>query len=127
MFKLLTNISIYRAAGRGDCSNGGASSFYDSVQFVYLEGEQVERLDMVRNREAILNDILATEGLDPIAEKVFVCLQLTQERGAHYYAVPLSLLLEGRQSMAGGNLLSCSDSRFRNITEAMRIHDRVEG
>lgn len=125
-FNKLQCVSIYRSAG-SDCTNGGPSSFYNTIQLVYKDGAQIERYDMMTHSETILNEILGTPELDPIAEKVFVALQLTQGDSVYHYAVPLSMLLEGKQTMAGGNLIACSDSRFRRIAQSMAVHDRVEG
>ena len=126
-YSTLACVNVFRAAGRGDCSNRGPSSFYHEVQFVYCANdEQIERITMGREREEILNDILQTPDLNPIAEKVFVAMQLTQGDRVYHYVVPLSMLLEGKQTMAGGNFIATTDSRFRDIAETMAVHDRVE-
>jgi len=99
-------VSVYRAAGRGDCTNSGASSSADFLCVVNVEGPYEPSADW----PAFEIDM---RGSMPVLVPV-----IGAGRG---YIGP----------MFGGNYAASSDSRFREATApyygALPIFDRFEG
>lgn len=87
----------------GDCTNNGLTSKEDSIILHY--GENLD-LDMIPDDELVL------------IERVLWGEQKN-------YAVPASIAKSGRHSMAGGNWIYTSDSRFPSDAP-ISVHDRVE-
>lgn len=98
-------VSVYRDASlNGDCSNGGVSSKFNQFLIVGKGIPEIFSKD------------------DP--EQILVLTEIHYE-GVHYFAKPYGLKT---RSMAGGNFIYTSDSRFRRAAAGypIPIHDRVE-
>lgn len=99
-------VSVYRAAGRGDCTNGGASGSADFLCVVNVEGPYEPSAEM--------------PGFELI------------RRGSMPVLVPYNGISSTRSvgPMFGGNYAASSDSRFREATApyygALPIFDRFE-
>jgi len=93
----------------GDCSNNGLTSKVNNVD---LYSEVTE------------SDYEALESLD---DDVLVLVKRGSFMGRQLgdIAVPFSILKSGRHSMAGGNFVYTSDSRFPGDAP-ISVHDRVE-
>ena len=91
----------------GDCTNNGLTSKKDSL---YLYSKITES-----NREQ----------LDELEEDVLILIERTLFGKQSNYAVPYSIFKSGRQSMAGGNFVYTSDSRFPSAAP-ISVHDRLE-
>lgn len=87
----------------GDCTNNGLTSKEDSV--ILHHGPDIQ-LDMLPDDELIL------------VERTIFGKQSN-------YAVPVGIFKSGRHSMAGGNWIYTSDSRFPSDAP-ISVHDRVE-
>ena len=102
------SVSVYRN-GRGDCTNGGPSSKYDSgVITGYGINEDSEIFSPT------------VESPHYVIVKDSVCGGKVRIR-----AIPADLLESGKWTMFGGNFLYTSDSRFPSDSP-IKIHDRVE-
>ena len=87
----------------GDCTNNGLTSKEDSLILHYGQGLD---LDMIPDDELVL-------------------VERTLFGEEANYAVPAGLYKVGRHSMAGGNWIYTSDSRFPSKAP-ISVHDRVE-
>ena len=87
----------------GDCTNNGLTSREDSIILNYGQNLQT---DLIPDDELIL------------VERTIFGKQSN-------YAVPAGLFKSGRHSMAGGNFIYTSDSRFPSDAP-ISVHDRVE-
>ena len=87
----------------GDCTNNGLTSREDSIILHYGQNLQT---DLIPDDELIL------------VERTIFGKQSN-------YAVPAGLFKSGRHSMAGGNFIYTSDSRFPSDAP-ISVHDRVE-
>lgn len=103
-------VSVYRAAGRGDCTNSGASSSADFLCVVNVEGPYEPSADMPGFE-------LVHRGDMPVLVP---------------YMVPYNGISNTKRvgPMFGGNYAASSDSRFREATApfygALPIFDRYE-
>jgi len=96
--------TVYRAAGLGDCTNGGITSRVDQVVIV---GEGSEIFEPSDDAPAV------------------VIVRKSYRFGDYMFAKPVAL--GDRQSMFGGNYITCSDSRVRAINKyPIPVHDRIE-
>jgi hypothetical protein len=104
-------INVYRPADGHDCTMNGLSSRFATLTLVNAEGP----FEATPERPAVV-----------LQSHVPGCLRL----------VPLELLEQNRWAQFGGNYAACSDSRFRELAEALSggkfygavaVHDRVEG
>ena len=93
----------------GDCTNNGLTSKVNNLDLYY----DVTEADY--------------EALDALDEDVLVLVKRGsfQGRALGDIAVPFSILKAGRWSMAGGNFVYTSDSRFPSEAP-ISVHDRVE-
>lgn len=98
----------------GDCTNNGLTSRHDSV---WLYSDVDMNNPEVREELATINE--KTEILVLVKRGLFLGRQLSD------IAVPFSILDSGRHSMAGGNFVYTSDSRFPGDSP-ISVHDRVE-
>jgi len=87
----------------GDCTNNGLTSKEDNIILHYGEGIDVE---MIPDDELIL-------------------IERTLWGKPSNYAVPAGIYKSGRHSMAGGNWIYTSDSRFPSDAP-ISVHDRLE-
>lgn len=107
--------NVYRTTGR-DCSLLGWSSKHDRVIITNASGP-----------------------FDPEKYPEYEAVRIVKHRTMHtVHAVSEKDLASGRWTMFGGNLLSCSDSRFGELiaeilgeqyqyaVKAVAIHDRIE-
>jgi hypothetical protein len=98
----------------GDCTNNGLTSKKDSIE-LYYGSDLTLALDSVR-----------TEGiLDELPEDSLILIERNLFGKPANYAVPVSILKKGKHSMAGGNFIYTSDSRFPH-DGPISVHDRVE-
>lgn len=106
MKKILT--SVYKHP-LGDCTNNGLTSKASSLDLYY----NVTKADY--------------EALDALDEDVLVLIHRGSFQGRPLgdIAVPFSILKSGHHSMAGGNFVYTSDSRFPG-NSPISVHDRVE-
>jgi|TARA_B110000908_G_C10161612_1_gene406299 hypothetical protein len=87
----------------GDCTNNGLTSREDSIILHFGSNLQT---DLIPDDELIL------------VERTLFGKQAN-------YAVPAGIFKSGRHSMAGGNFIYTSDSRFPSDAP-ISVHDRVE-
>ena len=89
----------------GDCTANGLTSQLDSVDLYYSEDLNIE--------------------LDQIPDDSLVLIKRELWGKPAWYAKPASLLKSNKHSMAGGNFVYTSDSRFP-ASAPISVHDRVE-
>jgi hypothetical protein len=87
----------------GDCTNNGLTSREDSIVLHYGTGVDI----------------------DMIPEDELVLIERTLWGKPANYAVPAGVYRSGKHSMAGGNFVYTSDSRFPSDAP-ISVHDRVE-
>lgn len=98
----------------GDCTNNGLTSEKDSIE-LYYGSDLTEAINSVK-----------TQGiLDTLPEDSLVLIERNLFGKPANYAVPVSILKKGQMSMAGGNWVYTSDSRFPH-SGPLSVHDRVE-
>lgn len=118
-YKHFITVEVYRNARHGDCTNGGASSKYDSLYLVH---------PLVTDEQIIEYCKATGEPADRFFRRGEIEYYIGQDY--HYYMFLEPCLKNGRRHMNGGNIASTSDSRFREFTMSaypLRIHDRTEG
>ena len=98
----------------GDCTNNGLTSRQDSI---WLYSDVDINNPAIREELAAINE--KNEILVLVKRGLFLGRQLPD------IAVPFSILDSGRHSMAGGNFVYTSDSRFPSGSP-ISVHDRVE-
>ena len=89
----------------GDCTNDGLTSKYDNLDLYYGQ--------------------LDNEAIDKLAEDSLILIERVLWGKQANYAVPVEIYKSGRHSMAGGNFIYTSDSRFPSDSP-ISVHDRVE-
>ena len=89
----------------GDCTNHGLTSKYDHLNLYYGQLNEEEINELPEDSLILIERVLCGEP-------------------AHY-AVPVEIYKSGRHSMAGGNFVYTSDSRFPEKAP-LSVHDRVE-
>lgn len=89
----------------GDCTNNGLTNKYDHL---YLYHGQLD--------DEVINEL--PEDSLILIERVLWGKQAN-------YAVPVEIYKSGRHSMAGGNFVYTSDSRFPEEAP-ISVHDRIE-
>ena len=89
----------------GDCTNNGLTSKYDKINLYHGQ------LDSEKINELPENSLI-------LVERVLFGKQAN-------YAVPVEIYKSKRHSMAGGNFIYTSDSRFPS-SAPISVHDRIE-
>lgn len=89
----------------GDCTNNGLTSKHDNLDLYYGQ--------------------LDNEAIDKLAEESLILIERVLWGKQANYAVPVEIYKSGRHSMAGGNFIYTSDSRFPSDSP-ISVHDRVE-
>jgi len=89
----------------GDCTNHGLTSKYDHLNLYYGQ----------------LNE----EEINELPEDSLILIERVLWGEPAHYAVPVEIYKSGRHSMAGGNFVYTSDSRFPEKAP-LSVHDRVE-
>jgi len=89
----------------GDCTNNGLTSKHDNLDLYYGQ--------------------LDNEAIDKLAEDSLILIERVLWGKQANYAVPVEIYKSGRHSMAGGNFIYTSDSRFPSDSP-ISVHDRVE-
>ena len=89
----------------GDCTNSGLTSKYDHLNLYYGQ----------------LNE----EEINELPEDSLILIERVLWGKPAHYAVPVEIYKSGRHSMAGGNFVYTSDSRFPEKAP-LSVHDRVE-
>ena len=89
----------------GDCTNSGLTSKYDHLNLYYGQ----------------LNE----EEINKLPEDSLILIERVLWGKPAHYAVPVEIYKSGRHSMAGGNFVYTSDSRFPEKAP-LSVHDRVE-
>ena len=116
-------VNVYRAAGYGDCTNGGLSSRFDELCLVNADGpfepsEKCPAVIMESHYKGCLRIVPVILQSPPSGEGIAI------------WAVDKT-----KWYMAGGNYAATSDSRFNELAAkllghtfyaAVKIHDRVE-
>ena len=89
----------------GDCTNSGLTSKYDHLNLYYGQ----------------LNE----EEINEVPEDSLILIERVLWGEPAHYAVPVEIYKSGQHSMAGGNFVYTSDSRFPEEAP-LSVHDRVE-
>lgn len=112
----VVSITVFRNA-LGDCTNGGASSFYDSL-YLFSEDSTTEEIA----------DYADGHSVD--YERCFKVETMSEKYGFYKRANPAFRLRKGTGPMAGGNYGGTCDSRYETVTGGLKypipIHDRYE-
>lgn len=90
----------------GDCTNNGLTSKHDRLMLCYGDLNQEE--------------------INELPEDSLILIERVLWGKPAPYAVPVEIYKSGRHSMAGGNFVYTSDSRFPG-SAPLSVHDRVEG
>ena len=111
------NVSVYRAADMGDCTNDGVTSRHNSMTLFYG----------CKREEALA--YCKENGIDPDRCLVLVERELWGEQ--HNYAAPLIHESGKCGPMFGGNFIYTSDSRLADAmgtttAQPVSVHDRYE-